>query len=136
MPAPETVLLDTSAIYALFIPSDTFHQRAIAAYEGLADREPELRVTSYTLVETFALLHRRHGFEVLSRLSEWQRSTLEIYWIGQAVHDEAWRQLAANQGRGLSFVDWSTVVASRRLRAHVFTFDPGFATQGLSVVPR
>ena len=42
----------------------------------------------------------------------------------------------AERGRGLSFVDWTTVVLSREMRVPVFTFDAGFANQGLAVVPR
>ena len=46
----------------------------------------------------------------------------------------------AERGRGLSFVDWTTVVLSRKMRVPVpvpvFTFDAGFANQGLAVVPR
>ena len=41
-----------------------------------------------------------------------------------------------HRGQGLSFVDWTTVVASREIGAPVFTFDGGFANQGLPVVPR
>ena len=43
----------------------------------------------------------------------------------------------AEQGRGLSFVDWTTAVASREMEdAPVFTFDEGFANAGLPIVPR
>ena len=136
MPLPDIVLLDTSAIYALFVSSDDFHERARDAFERLADREPDLLATSYTLVETIALVHRRLGFQVTSEIADWLDSTLEVYWVSPAVHKEAWTRFAAGQGRGLSFVDWATVVASRHLSARVFTFDPGFASQGLSVIPR
>ena len=136
MAIPDTVLLDTSAIFALFVPSDDFHHRALEAYERLADREAELWVTSYTLVETIALVHRRLGFEVMLQISGWFRTTLETFWVSPTVHGEAWNQFATVRGRGLSFVDWTSVIASRWLGASVFTFDPGFANQGLSVVPR
>ncbi len=42
----------------------------------------------------------------------------------------------ADRGRSLSFVDWTTVVASHEVGAPVFTFDGGFANQGLPVLPR
>ena len=133
---PERVLIDTSAFYALFSETDLFHDRARAAYERLVDREQELCATSYTLVETVALLHRRLGFETVSKFSEWHASSLDILWIEGRVHAEAWRRFIANQGQGLSFVDWTTVIASREIGAPVFTFDGGFANQGLPVVPR
>ncbi len=133
---PERILIDTSAFYALFSATDLFHDRAKAAYERLVDREQELLATSYTVVETTALLHRRLGFEIVERFSEWQASSLDILWIERQVHDAAWGQFMADHGRGLSFVDWTTVVVSREIGARVFTFDGGFANQGLPVVPR
>ena len=72
MATPERVLIDTSALYAIRSATDLFHDRASAAFERLKDTNPELWATSYTLVETVALLHRRLGFEVVSEFSEWR----------------------------------------------------------------
>ncbi len=137
MALPERVLIDTSAFYALRSASDLFHSRASDAYERLLDREQELWTTSYTLVETVALLHRRLGFEVVSEFSEWRdRSGLEVLWIDSRMHAEAWDRFMAERGQGLSFVDWTTAVASSAMSAPVFTFDAGFVSAGLPVLPR
>lgn len=101
----------------------------------MKDTNPELWATSYTLVETVALLHRRLGFEIVSEFSEWREVSLQVLWIDSRMHDEAWDLYMAEQGRGLSFVDWTTAVASREIGAPVFTFDGGFASQGIHVLP-
>lgn len=133
----DRVLIDTSALYALHSNADLFHDRAIVAFQDLKDTKQELWTTSYTLVETIALLHRRLGFLTVSEFSEWRRqSDIQVYWIDSRVHDQAWYRYTAEQGRGLSFVDWTTVVLSHEMRVPVFTFDGGFANQGLAVVPR
>ena len=138
MALPDRVLVDTSAFFALRSATDLFHDRASLAYEALIDREQELWATSYTLVETIALLHRRLGFQVVSEFAEWRRrANLKVLWIDSAMHDEAWNRFVAEQGRGLSFVDWTTTVASRGMEdAPVFTFDGGFVNSGVPVVPR
>ena len=136
MAASERVLIDTSAFYAVFSDADRFHNRASGVYHILQDRRQELWVTSYTLVETLALLHRRLGFEVVSTFSEWGGSNLQVLWVDRLLHQAAWDRFFASQGHGLSFVDWTTVVASREMDAPVFTFDDGFANEGLRVVPR
>ena len=136
MATPERVLIDTSALYALRSATDLFHHRASTAYDRLKDTNPELWVTSYTLVETVALLHRRLGFEVVSEFSGWSQSNLQVVWIDSRAHTAAWDRYMAERGRGLSFVDWTTAVASREMGAPVFTFDGGFANEGLAVVPR
>ena len=134
---PDRVLIDTSAFYALHSAVDRFHDRANVVFQDLMDTKQEFWTTSYTLVETVALLHRRLGFSVVAEFSEWRdRSNLQVLWIDSRVHDQAWDRYMADQGRGLSLVDWTTVVVSHEIRAPVFTFDGGFANQGLAVVPR
>ena len=91
MALPDRVLVDTSAFFALCSATDLCHTRASFAYERLIDREQELWTTSYTLVETVALLHRRLGFEVVSEFSEWRRRVnLKVLWIDSGMHEEAW----------------------------------------------
>lgn len=137
MAPPERVLVDTSAFYALLSGSDLFHTRARDVYEQLLDTDSEIWTTSYALVETVALLHRRLGFEVVSAFAAWQREArLQVVWVDSRMHADAWSGFAAQHGQGLSFVDWTLVLASREMGAPVFTFDAGFATQGLPVAPR
>ena len=132
---PDRVLVDTSALYAIHSDSDLFHHRAAAALEQLVDTDRELWTTSYALVETVALLHRRLGFEVVSAFSKWCESNLNVIWIDSHVHAQAWERFMADGGRGLSFVDWTMAVASREMGATVFTFDRGFANEALPVIP-
>ncbi len=136
MPLPERVLIDTSAFYALVSATDSFHRQAGETYDRLIDRDQELWATSYVLVETIALVHRRLGFQALSELMESVQGNLRVFWVESTVHTEAWKRLTASQGSGLSFVDWTTALVSSMLKAYVFTFDRGFANQGLAVLPR
>lgn len=137
MGTTDRVLIDTSAFYALLSADDRFHHQASVVYQGLIDGGRELWTTSYTLVETVALLHNRLGFDVVSEFSEWlRRSDVQVFWIDGLVHAEAWHQYAASRGRGMSFVDWTTAAVSSEMGAPVFTFDRGFANQGFSVAPR
>ncbi len=130
------VLIDTSAFYALLSSQDLFHEQAENAFELLIKRNHSLWTTSYTLVETIALVHRRLGAQVVLEFAQWQQSNVETFWVSQSIHDEALARFVQNQGKGLSFVDCTTVVASHEINAHVFTFDGGFAQAGLPVVPR
>ncbi len=136
MAGHERVMFDTSALYALRAETDLFHLRTSVAYRQLMDQHHELWTTSYALVETVALLHRRLGFGVVSEFSEWRESNLRVFWIDGRLHDEAWGRFMAAKGLGLSFVDWTIVIAAREMSAPVFTFDGGFANEGLAVLPR
>ncbi len=136
MPLPEKVLVDTSAFYALVSANDSFHRRAGEAFERLIDREQELWTTSYALVETMALIHRRLGFNTLSDFMARVEDTVGVFWVESSIHNEAWGRLTADQGVGMSFVDWTLATVSRILNAPIFTFDRGFAQQGLLTIPR
>lgn len=136
MPLAERVLIDTSAFYALASSTDSFHQRATETYERLVDWDQELWATSYVLVETIALVHRRLGYAVLKQLTDSLEGHLQIFWIEATVHSEAWKRLVENQGTGLGFVDWTTALVSTTLGAPVFTFDRAFADSGFAVVSR
>ena len=82
-----------------------------------------------------ALIQNRLGFSVLSDFMSRIDRTVNIYWIDVEIHTRAWELLLENQGATLSFVDWTLALVSRTLDAPVFTFDSGFANQGVFVTP-
>ena len=131
----EKVVVDTSAFYALVSASDEFHDSAEANYEVLKDRDVELWTTSYALSETVALVHRRLGFDTLSRLLEIIESHVTVFWVDSMVHSIAMDNFKATGGRGLSLVDWTVLLVSRIESARIFTFDASFAAQGVTTVP-
>ena len=135
MNLPERYVVDTSALYAVVSADDRFHDTARGAYERLMDRNVELWITSYALSETVALVHRRLGFDVLSRLLEIIESNVSVYWIEETLHSAAMEEFKTASGRGLSLVDWTIVLAARMLSARVFTFDAGMADHGVAVAP-
>ena len=136
MALAESIMIDTSAFYALASEADEFHDSAVSIYEDLMEREQVLWTTSYALVETIALVHRRLGFDTLSQLLAVIESNVEVFWIDSSLHSTAMREFTSSEGRGLSLVDWTVVMAARIRSAHVFTFDSGIANSGIVVVPR
>lgn len=133
----DRVVIDTSAFYALASGGDRFHDSARYTFERLIDHERELWTTSYALVETIALMQNRLGFAALSDFMNGIDGLVSVFWIDSALHNRAWSLLTENQGAGLSLVDWTVALVSRRLDAQTFTFDGGFANQqGLYVIPR
>ena len=136
MPLPERVVIDTSAFYALVVESDEFHGSAVLVYEYLIDQDVELWTTSYAFVETIALIHRRFGFSKVAQLLETIEPNVRILWIDRATHSIAMDEFTSSEGRGLSLVDWSIVIAAQVISAQVFTFDGGIADKSAVVVMR
>ncbi len=131
-----TVLVDTSAFYALLDLDDPNHERAVAAFESLhASREPLLS-HEYVVVETIALVQRRLGIAVLRRLLDDVMPIAEIVWIDAELHREACDALLAAGRRSISVVDWvSFIVMRRRGIRTAFAFDADFATEGFEILP-
>lgn len=134
--AGERVIVDTSAFYALASNSDEFHSRARLQYQQLVDEAVELYTSSYVFTEAAALIHRRLGYPILERFAESVRDTIRIIWATRRTHWEAWDLLKQRTGRGLSFVDCTTVVLAKSMDAQVFGFDEDFHREGFVLIPR
>lgn len=126
---PERVLLDTSAIYAVVSPNDQYHQRAAREFSDLVDRGIDLWVSSYVLVETYVLVQRRLGLETLRKVRDAIESVCTVHWIDSEDHEQAWRLWLQRDAAGLSFVDWSTFVVSKRLGTSLFAYDQALVSE-------
>lgn len=136
MPLSERVLLETSAIVGLLNSADPYHQRARVAYEVVLDRGLEIWVTSYTVVEVIGRIEREFGPAILRAFLEKFSKVPRVYWIGAAIHDEASLMLDKVPWTGLAFVNLTTILAAQKLRAPVFTLNPGlFASVGVPAFP-
>lgn len=135
MTNPDRVLLDTSALYALISSTDEFHETAEEAYRKVLAGDADLWITSYVFVEFSALVHRRLGFDPIATFVESIRDVYETLWVDSAIHSRAWAQFNERRGGGLSFVDWTTLVAAQQIGAAILTLDSGFAREGAEVVP-
>lgn len=136
MPFSKRIVFDTSAFYALVSRTDSLHAQAMLCYERILDWEWETWTTSYVLVETQTLIHNRLGFECLKTFIETVPDIMRILWVESSITEEALKRMVANKGQKLSFVDWTTVVASEKLRASAFSFNDMLSKAGLRVFPR
>jgi predicted nucleic acid-binding protein len=130
-----SIIVDTSAIFALINPVDEFHTSASDTYTDLLDSGYRLCITSYILVEVSALVHRRLGFGPLRSFVQSIENVWEILWIDRLSHEEAWKRMIDRDGSQLSFVDWSTIVIAGNTRSSIFAFDQDFRREGLLVIP-
>jgi predicted nucleic acid-binding protein len=128
------VFVDTSAIFALLVASDTNHARSSAAFEQLRQRNDVLATTSHVLVETYALLGRRVGMAAVRSFSDDMAPLLEVSWIGQDRHDRAVALLLDREDETLSLVDAVSFVTMRDERIdEAFAFDHHFEDEGFSI---
>jgi predicted nucleic acid-binding protein len=126
-----TVFIDTSAFIAYFNRDDRRHADAVRIMLDLAAGGEGLLTTSYTLLETTALLQRRMGMGALQDFQEAVLPFLDVVWVDEELHRMGMTAVFTANRRRLSLVDCISFIVcrQRRIRA-VFAFDPHFATQG------
>ncbi len=128
-----TVLVDTSALYALLARDDQNHEAAAAAFSGLRHRGP-LVTHNYVVVETVALVQHRFGMSVVRTLLD-LLGPIQVIWVDEETHRAALAALLAAPRRRLSLVDRvSFEVMRERGITQAFAFDPDFAQEGFVTV--
>jgi predicted nucleic acid-binding protein len=131
-----SVFVDSSALLAVMIAGDDAHKAASQVWKELVAGGEELVTTSYVLLETYAILQRRHGLRFVELLRTAAVPEMHVHWITPAQHEAALSALLAAGRRQISLVDCASFVVMRELGlATAFTLDSHFAEEGYEVVP-
>jgi uncharacterized protein len=129
------VFADTSGLLALFNTTDDNHARAERAFGNLRARQALLVSTSYVLVETYALVGRRLGFEAVRSFRSDFAPLIDVVWVDETLHNAGLDMLLDRGERRLSLVDAvSFIVMRQRSVAEAFAIDPDFEQEGFSLV--
>lgn len=122
--------VDTSALFALLVPTDTAHRAAIRVFERLRRDQSVLVITSYNLVETYALIARRLGREAVDVFRRDIAPLLDVAWVNSELHERG-LDLMLERPSGVSLVDAVSFVYIRDERVdEVFAFDQDFEREG------
>lgn len=136
----QTVITDTSAIYALVDAGDVHHAEAVA----FVKQEGEwltMVVTDVTLFEAITLIKSRLGQAVASRTLQAIQTSARYRLIRLSEQDleETWRIFAQYADKDWSPFDCACLAAARnRKMSEAFAFDQHFdqmATAGITRLP-
>jgi predicted nucleic acid-binding protein len=131
------VFIDTSALYALFVPVDTKHRVASATLLELGRERTPLLTTDLVLFESYILVHARTGRVGLLRFRNIVAKTpwLECIVTTPEHQAEAWRLIEQRTDKEYSFVDAASFVVMRALGIErAFTFDADFFREGFETL--
>lgn len=129
------ILVDTSALFALLDDQDPHHAAGRSQFVALGESRERLILHNYVIVETSALLQRRHGLAAVRALVDDLLPVAQLVWVDEPLHGEALAALLAGPP-GYSLVDWTSFLIMRRLGIDTaFAFDADFAAQGFRVMP-
>lgn len=129
-----SVYVDTSALLPLLDQDDQDHDLVVAEVQRLTESRSALLTTSYTLVETGALVRSRLGMAAFAALGQTIDHALDVVWVDEDLHRQAWRKAAAEPRRGASLVDWVAFIVMRNLGLEeALALDNDFQRQGFKV---
>ena len=127
-----SVVVDTSALFALLDRRDAHHTSAIAFW---ADPDDEDLVThAYVVVESVALVRARLGVTAVAALIDNLLPAIRVEMVDRPLHEGALADLR-RIGGGTSLVDRVTLnFASRHRIARAFAYDADLVVAGLAPV--
>lgn len=127
--------VDTSALLAFAYVDDTQHDAVVAALTPLLAARRAI-THNYVVVETEALVKRRHGAAAARRLMRDLIPFLDVIWITPDLHDRAVESHLADSRRRTSLVDHASFVVMReRGIGEALALDRHFREAGFSVKP-
>jgi predicted nucleic acid-binding protein len=125
-----SVVVDTSAIFALLDRSDAHHDAAVAFWTDPDDED--LVTHAYVVVESAALVRSRLGPAAVDALVDELLPGIRVEMVDRPLHDTA-VTLLREIGGGTSLVDRVTIAfAVRHGITRAFAFDADLSGAGLA----
>ncbi len=128
------VFVDTSGIFALLVKNDSMHSRARQSFDRFARNKAKLYASSFVLVETTALLHRRIGLDSVRDFNTKILPLLEIIWTDKEWYARAVQRLFIQSQKNVSLVDCLSFEIMESFDISLaFAFDRHFEEMGFSI---
>jgi predicted nucleic acid-binding protein len=135
---PRRVFVDTGAWFAVQVPDDEWHGKAVGTLRALLAGASALVTTNHVIGETYTLLRIVCGHAAAVRFLDHLEDTrrLERIFVHHETEARACRLLRQHADQDFSFVDATSfaVMRAERIR-HAFAFDRHFSTAGFPRIP-
>ena len=132
-----TLLIDTSALFALNYARDDYHANAVVYFKSLVGRVKPI-VTEWVFIETMSLMKARLGPQYAINFGRQLKASKAFYPL--ILNDEdkqtTWDIFERYDDKHWSYTDCSLLAVAQRLKLQrIFTFDHHFQQMGMEVVP-
>lgn len=130
-----SVLVDTSALYAVLFARDIHHEAARDWFVAAGSENERLVTHNYVVLESSALVRSRLGTVAMRTLFEEVLPVVEVVFVDEPMHQAAVASCLANPV-GPSLVDRVSFLVMRdRGVRRAFAFDKDFDRAGFETVP-
>jgi len=132
-----SVFIDTSAFLTILDADDPNNRAAAAAWGAKIDAGELLITTNYVVVETIAVVHRRHGLAPVRWFVEDMLPVVCVQWTSPEIHAGATKSLLAGSRTGPSLVDCASFAVIDELNVRqVLAYDRHFENRGFELIGR
>ncbi|HUP28429.1 MAG TPA: PIN domain-containing protein [Chloroflexia bacterium] len=135
---PRSIFVNTSGWLALYNPNDPNHAAATDLWKDLRDQPIRLVTTDYVLDQTFTALKVFGSLQTAQAFNQLVQnsSLIRLFLVDSVIFDRAWRVFVEDEQPQWTFTDCINYAVVQYLGVNeVFTFDPGFSTPGMVVIP-
>jgi len=127
-----SIVVDTSALFALLDRRDAHHASAVGFWTGPDDED--LVTHAYVVIETVALVRSRLGAAAVGALVDELLPAIRVEMVDRALHEGSLADFR-RIGGGTSLVDRVTLAfAARHGIGRAFAFDADLSVEGLAPV--
>ena len=127
-----SVVVDTSAFFALLDRRDAHHAAAVAFWTDPGDED--LVTHAYVVVESVALVRSRLGVAAVGAFIDDLLPAIRVEMVDRPLHEASLAELR-RIGGGTSLVDRVTLAFAARHRiGRAFAYDADLAAEGLATV--
>ena len=114
--------------------SDFYHQSAKALWPALLEDAISLQTSNYVVSETLSLIQYRLGYKAASLWYKDILGVLEVHWVKQATHQQAYQLWMSFGRRHYSLVDCiSFEIMEARAVTTAYTYDKHFMEYGFTI---
>lgn len=130
------ILLDSDALFALYVAKDTHHQNAKRIFQRLLTAHTELWTTNLVVQETATVISFRLGQrEAKKFITRLKKIDIRQASVNQKLTARSWEIFRKQKKKGTSFVDSANVAMAKEMGIkNIFSFDKIYNRMGMNLL--
>lgn len=119
------ILMDSDALFALYVVTDQHHQQAKQIFQKLLKQKAELITTNLVLQEAATVLSYKAGQrQACDFLQRFAKINIRPIFIREKLTAQAWKLFKKQKKKGTSFIDCANIVLCQEMKIPaIFSFD-------------
>lgn len=130
------ILIDTDAIIALTVKTDSNHKKALQIQKLLESKNADIKIINLVLHEIITVLSYKVGQkEAINFLNKIKENPPKIIFIDEKLENLTYQEFLNQNKKGTSFIDCSNMAVMKYLNiTKIFSFDKIYKRNGFELI--